>query len=326
MFRSHSYPDRIRSDRGGFTLVELLVVIAIIGVMVGLLLPAVQASREAARRLQCVNHLKQLGIAMHNYEATYRALPAGRTSTGLSTHAALLMFLEQQALYEQVDWTRNWNHPVNEFATIALVPTFLCPSDPIALNPLGWGGTNYRVNQGTSIHWETAANDFGQASAATRPNGVFHFQSRTRFSDILDGLSNTATFSEHGQGDFSNAISSPTDTFWPQTLPETADEAMRDCEAIDASDLQHQRYSEVGAPWLRAYHSTTVYFHVSPPNRRSCMYPPGRIATTAKSQHPGGVNLAKADGSVGFQSESIDLFIWRALGTRNGGEPIGNAE
>jgi prepilin-type N-terminal cleavage/methylation domain-containing protein len=88
----------------GFTLVELLVVIAIIGVMVGLLLPAVQAAREAARRLQCSNHLKQLGLALHNYESTYKMFPAGRTSLGLSVHAALLPFLEQSNAAETIDY------------------------------------------------------------------------------------------------------------------------------------------------------------------------------------------------------------------------------
>ncbi len=86
------------------------------------------------------------------------------------------------------------------------------------------------------------------------------------------------------------------------------------------TDLSRQGFSNVGSPWLRAYHSTTLYYHVLEPNSRSCMYPPGRIATTAGSRHTGGVQVGACDGSVHFVSSSIDLGIWRALGTRAGGE------
>ena len=158
------------------------------------------------------------------------------------------------------------------------------------------------------------------------PNGLFYLNSHLRFGDIVDGTSQTAAFSEHGKGDFSNAIASVNDTFWPQTNPMTADQAYQQCEAINASDLQYQRVSDVGAPWLQGYHSTTIYFHVSPPNGRSCMFPPGRIATTAKSNHTGGVNVCMADGSVAFRSATIDVALWRALGSRNGAEAIGALE
>ena len=310
----------------GFTLVELLVVIAIIGVMVGLLLPAVQAARESARRMQCSNHLKQLTLALHNYESTYKLFPAGRTSLGLSTHAALLPFLEQVNAADLVDDGVAWNHPNNTLATQTAIPTFNCPSDPQRPNAVGWAGTTYRANQGSGVLWGNPPTDPSDPNhGMPAPDGVFFLNHRLRFADILDGTSNTAAFSEHNQGDFSNAISSPTDTFWPQTHPLTADEAYSQCEAIDSTDLQYQRVSDVGAPWLQGYHSTTIYFHVAPPNKRSCMFPPGRIATAAKSSHVGGVMLAKCDGSIAFVSENIELGIWRAIGTRAGGETIGNA-
>ncbi len=306
-----------RAIRRGFTLVELLVVIAIIGILIGLLLPAVQAAREASRRMQCGNHLKQFGLALHNYESTFKQLPAGRTARGLSAHAALLPFLEQLQIADQVDTTVGWNHPLNAVAATLSVPTFICPSDTYSPNPVGWAGTSYRVNQGAGILWGRPPTDPADPNfGMPEPDGVFYLNSQTRFRDILDGLSNTAIVSEHIQGDFSNAISSRADTFWPQTNPATADEAYQQCEAIDVSDLQYQRVSDVGAPWLRGYHSTTIYFHVAPPNKRSCMFPPGRIATTAKSNHPGGVMVAKCDGSNALVSDSIDLAIWRALGTR----------
>lgn len=322
-----SFLKRAEASRTGFTLVELLVVIAIIGILIGLLLPAVQSAREASRRMQCGNNLKQIGLAMHNYESSYRRLPAGRTATGLSFLTALAPHLEQANAAERIDFSVAWNHARNAEARTLAVASFLCPSDPQSKNPVGWAGTNYRANQGSGVLWGLAPQNpsdpnFGMPD----PNGPFFLNSWLGFRDIIDGLSNTVAFSEHGQGDFSNAISSRTDTFWPQTNPLTADEAYQQCEAIDPTDLQYQRVSDVGAPWIQGYHSTTIYFHVSPPNKRSCMFPPGRIATTAKSAHPVGVQVAKCDGSVAFVGNSIDLAIWRAMGTRAGSEIVGVAE
>jgi prepilin-type processing-associated H-X9-DG protein len=165
----------------------------------------------------------------------------------------------------------------------------------------------------------------GPNSTLPAPNGVFFVNSAIRLTDITDGTSNTAAFSEHLIGDFSNSIATErTDTFWPQTYPNTPDEAVHMCAAIDPNNLSYQRVSDVGAPWLQGYHSTTIYFHVGLPNTRSCMFPPGRIATTANSGHINGVNLALCDGSVRFVSNSISLATWRALGSRNGGEVLGN--
>jgi len=141
-----------------------------------------------------------------------------------------------------------------------------------------------------------------------------------RIGDITDGLSNTAAFSEHGKGDFSNAISSATDTFQPGTNPTTADEAIRDCAAVNIASLSFQGNSNVGGPWLVGGHTTTCYFHAAPPQSRSYMFPPGRISTTAKSYHTGGVQVARCDGSVTFIARTIDLAAWRAFGSRNQGD------
>ena len=111
-----------------------------------------------------------------------------------------------------------------------------------------------------------------------------------------------------------------TDTFAPGTHPTTADQAVTDCRSVNVTDLTMQGYSNVGAPWLYGYHSTALYFHVGPPNSRSCMFPPGRIATTANSAHAGGVNVGLVDGSVRFVKDGIDLAAWRGLGSRNQGE------
>jgi prepilin-type N-terminal cleavage/methylation domain-containing protein len=319
-------------NRSGFTLVELLVVIAIIGILVGLLLPAVQAAREAARRMQCSNNLKQLGLSMHNYESTYKRFPSGNLvgtsfSIGLSAHARLLPFMEGSNLYQLVDFNSAYNHVNNNAARLQSIPMFQCPSDNYSLLAPTLGGANsYYANSGTNIlagspPTLTSDPNYGMPEC----NGIFYRDSKVRPADIIDGLSNTCAFAEKIAGDGNNAISTPlSDTFQPGTRPANADEAMRDCMAVNVTDLSKQGYSNVGAPWLQAYHSTTLYYHVLPPNSRSCMYPPGRIATTAGSRHTGGINTANCDGSVRFVSNSVDLTIWRALGTRAGGEATNN--
>jgi prepilin-type processing-associated H-X9-DG protein len=140
-------------------------------------------------------------------------------------------------------------------------------------------------------------------------------------AEVTDGLSHTAALAERRLGDGSNNVSTEnSDSYLPGTYPADADEALRDCNAMNAADLSKQSLSDIGMPWIRAYHSTTMYFHGSTPNGRSCMFPPGRIMTTASSLHPGGVNLLLCDGSSQFVSDDVALATWRALGSRNGGE------
>ena len=313
--------------RSGFTLVELLVVIAIIGVLIALLLPAVQAAREAARRTQCTNNLKQFGLAMQNYHDVHKFFPAGSLDTGLSVHARLLPYMEETAVHGLVRFDRPYNHADNLAAFNARVETFLCPSDSGSSVPANAGGpNNYYGNQGSGILFGMPPTNSSDPNfGMSEPNGVFYRNSRTNFASLLDGSSKTAAFSEKVVGDFNNGIATPkSDTFQPGTNPPTPDQAYADCLAVNTSDLSKQGYSNVGAPWLRAYHSTNLYYHVAPPNGRSCMYPPGRIMTTANSHHPGGVNLSMCDGSVRFVQSNIDLVTWRAMGTRAGGEALGD--
>jgi prepilin-type processing-associated H-X9-DG protein len=310
-------------------LIELLVVIAIIAILMGLLLPAVQKVREAAARLKCQNNLKQIGLALHHYHDGQGALPASRNVTfnlSFSAHSRLLPYLEQENCYRTIDFTMSPLDPMNdERAGRSVIATFLCPSDSRSEVPAGWAVTNYRANEGTSLVFGYGPSDPNGVNAAMPPpNGPFFANSKYRFADINDGLSNTAAFSEHLIGDFSNGISTPNgDTYRPGTYPATPDEAMAQCAAIDVSDLRFQGNSNVGAPWLRGSHSTTSYYHSPPPGWRSCMFPPLRIMTTANSNHTNGVNVLLLDGSVRFVSNSISLPAWRALGTRNGGEALG---
>src|SRR5687767_5827168 len=139
--------------RQAFTLVELLVVIAIIGILVALLLPAVQAAREAGRRISCSNNLKQFVIASHNYHDTLLCFPSGRNRRDFSTHAQLLPYFEQLTTHKLIDTSKSWNHANNAEARAQKIPTFLCPSDPQRETPLGWAGTNYRANQGSGVLW-----------------------------------------------------------------------------------------------------------------------------------------------------------------------------
>lgn len=325
----------MRSNRKGFTLVELLVVIAIIGILIALLLPAVQAARESARRSQCNNNLKQIGLALHDYHDTFKRLPASDagvwnatgslTNTDISDLARVLPYLEQMNVYQLIRFDLKWNDPLNAAAAAQRVNVFMCPSDSAGQVPVTYGPNNYYCNQGTQILFggvpptNPTNPNFGMPPA----DGVFYTNSFIPFAEILDGLSNTAAVAEKVTGDWNNGLATvKSDTFQPGTYPATPDQALQQCRAIDPTNLSFQGYSNVGAPWLYAYHSTSFYYHIAPPNERSCMYPPGRIMTTANSYHPGGVQVALCDGSVRWVNESVDIWAWRALGTRRAGETI----
>jgi prepilin-type N-terminal cleavage/methylation domain-containing protein/prepilin-type processing-associated H-X9-DG protein len=325
-----------------FTLIELLVVIAIIAVLIALLLPAVQAAREAARRAQCVNNLKQIGLALHNYNSSNNVFPMSRVYQSgssplnqlFSPHAALLPYLEQTTIFSSINFnlasyteqseTVMYAVPAQATATATTIQTFLCPSDPHSWTiPTGWAANNYRANEGNGLVYGYGPSDPKSVNVnMPPPNGVFFIGVCYGIQSITDGTSNTAAFSEHLTGDFNNGMWCPEDTFLPGTYPSTQLQAIAQCNAIDPTNLSFQGVSNVGAPWIYGYHSTTSYYHSSLPGSRSCMFPPSRIMTTADSKHPGGVNVLMADGSVRFVKLSINLQTWWALGSRNGGEVL----
>ncbi len=317
--------NRSRSRRA-FTLIELLVVIAIIAVLIALLLPAVQQAREAARRTQCKNHLKQLGLALHNYHDNFKGLPMAKGSPNMSMHPRILPFIDQAPLYNTIDFNVSATHANNATALATNIAAFRCPSDPDKMPLLAGGRNNYYTNTGTGVLNDLpSTNPSNSNYNMPMPNGVFYSRSFTRMGDISDGTSNTAMMSERRLGDGSNGlITRDTDTFQPGTYPATTTEARDMCRAADITTTATQGKSNGGVPWLNPDHTTTYYYHTLGPNDRSCMYPPGRIATTANSMHTGGVHLLLCDGSVRFASNSIDINTWQGIGTREGGELLGD--
>jgi prepilin-type N-terminal cleavage/methylation domain-containing protein/prepilin-type processing-associated H-X9-DG protein len=343
-------------QRRGFTLIELLVVIAIIGVLIALLLPAVQAAREAARRAQCTNNLKQLGIAMHNYHSSNECFPIGflypMNSAGLpvpalhyrwSVLAQLTPFLEQSNVYNAL----NMNFPLaagpsglygagpwspfaaNTTATATRVNIFLCPSDgapPPTMLPGGVpsGPSNYQFCTGDGSPGSANPGDVGLTVQA---NGVFILGPPQSIATILDGSSGTVAASEQLIGPAAGGASTQS-----SATPRPHD--VRRAAAITAPPLNDAGCAsptgwrlDKGYGWWDGDYRTTLYNHYLTPNSNSfdCWgtSPPHNPAIkTARSNHPGGVNALYCDGHVGFLKDSINPMTWRGLSTRGGGEVL----
>ncbi len=318
------------SYRRAFTLIELLVVIAIIAILIGLLLPAVQKVREAAARIKCTNNLKQLGLAMHNYEGVYRAFPQGRNQYPkvVSAPARLLAYVEQANLQNLIDPEGTLAvGGQNDTAAKNRVGLLVCPSDPQngVVPGSAYFGTNYVACNGTGVTWDAAGNVTGYLKIPDG-NGVFA-QVPTRIADITDGTSNTAAFSESLLGNGVTPSGTPTD---PQTarlvVLEVAggnDPTPADCDG--GSGTWNARRGE---QWINGHYGNTLYNHYYPPNVRG-KWDCGNGShnkglTAARSNHTGGVNLLLCDGSVRFVGNGVQLAAWRALATRSGGEVPGD--
>jgi prepilin-type N-terminal cleavage/methylation domain-containing protein/prepilin-type processing-associated H-X9-DG protein len=335
----------------GFTLIELLAVIGTLSILMALLLPAVQSAREAARRSQCQNNLHQIGVALQGYETDFQCYPIFSTTHGYGTkqpgeaevwyigafsiHARLLPYLERRDVYNAINFAVGtkpldiFGHPpsattlalaaINATAFSAHVETFLCPSDA---GPFTEAGNNYRGNVGVGPFSSTWAEyrDSG--------NGLFKEVHLSRPSYVTDGLSHTAAFSERLRGSGQNGHPVPERDFWamPPLSVASADQLLLVCQ-IAARPGGGPTFTVGGRSWFWKGRVRTLYTHSQQPNGRipdctqtNAISDPGMA--TARSWHRGGVNVLMGDGSTRSVQETIDLSVWRALGTRNGGEVV----
>ena len=353
----------LSQGRRGFTLIELLVVIAIIAVLIALLLPAVQMAREAARRTQCRNNLKQIGLALHNYESTYRMFPVAQTSWfwqgpgGVSRiwgrhsiHSAMLPYMEQEGLYNSINFSRSVTlhdgDGANGTIRIIRLEAFLCPSDtPPQLtvpalpgSPAGkWQGNNYVACMGRGWPGPGAA---GSPTAAFERDGLFYarqlgFLPLHTHGDIIDGTANTAAFSERLvgfglNGSVQNGRNSYTVNAAPAAFPASPGVFKANC---DMQTVLTARYTNtnngraVGLSWFVGL-EYTKYNHLNTPNANSCLSGTrgaSRGSMAPSSYHPGGVLVLICDGTVRFVSNNVDFGIWQSAATINQQEQYDNA-
>lgn len=342
-----SHHASLRKQRG-FTLIELLVVIAIIAILIALLLPAVQQAREAARRTQCRNNLKQFGLAIHNYESSTGSFPPGRTGYPMvfSAHAQLLPYFDGSNVYNGIDFNTAptfveppvMPYSPNTIAAMTRMPLFLCPSDLGVVAGNSYAPTNYVVCTGSGSN--------PAARYIRAGDGVMYDPKLTgivKFRSVIDGLSNTVAMSESLLGDGYSAggdgtasipgTTPPVDpklqvlnltTNQPSGGPYTAanDTSPTTC-VVGASGF----WSGIrGAKWMNGHYGDTLYNHGLTPN--SSEFDCGNTShavglTAARSRHAGGVTVLMCDGSVRFVGNSVDINIWQSLATIAGGEVSG---
>jgi prepilin-type N-terminal cleavage/methylation domain-containing protein/prepilin-type processing-associated H-X9-DG protein len=334
--------------RRGFTLIELLVVIAIIGVLVALLLPAVQAAREAARRIQCTSNLKQIGLALHNYETALGAWPmpmvlsgAGNTTTyttGWSTQARLLPYLEGNTTFNAANFSLFKEDPDNATVISLSVSTFLCPSEvkpQPSVHDYGVSGvTNYGVCEGDWFVWGGFVGP--ENRSAFGPN-----RSR-RLSDFTDGLGPTVVVAEvkaYQASSNCRHITLPSVNN-PNSVPSPEADPYAVAPEYDNGTCVTQNQSEFHTEWSDGHVHAAGFTTAWPPNKavmgRSTYKGldldlngrneedggPTFAAITSRSYHPGGVNALMGDGSVRFVKGTMSGMTWRSLGTVGGGEVV----
>lgn len=312
----------------GFTLVELLVAIAIIGTLVSILLPAVQQAREASRRLACTDNLRQLGIALHSYHSAHQQFPSGRgdpTPGVFSMHAYLLEYLEQGVVRQTIDFKKApttfsvaggvvHDGAANFSAATTRLSVMQCPSDSYAAGVPGseFGSTNYAANAGSGLT---------QWGSLTDADGVFFKGSRIGLRDILDGSTYTVAMSERLNGpgtDESGDLGADVQRLMLE-IPGGSDTTPEACAASSSGNT----YRERGAKWILGNYGNTLYNHYYAPNVATwdCMnLQQQKALTAARSLHPNVIVTLLCDGGIRLASNAIDLSVWRAVATRQGGE------
>jgi prepilin-type N-terminal cleavage/methylation domain-containing protein len=310
--------------RRGFTLIELLVVIAIIGILMALLLPAIQKVREAANRMLCLNHLKQMGIALHNHHNDHGHFPPGFVSMvtgpwsgdsreprpesgpGWSLFAYLLPYLEQDALYRAISLNLPITHSANAAARRTLVKTYVCPSDaPPRLIAITDSGNPPRESNRPTPIVEAAvcsyAGVLGDGAYEQLPfTGVFHRNSRVRVGDIADGTSNTV-----GIGERTSRFS---ENSWVGVVPGQ--------ETVYAPTAPAYNPALPSFQWRPAITSTLVHVRITSRQPNDPNNSPGSFF----SSHPTGAQFLNMDGSCRLIPSTVSVPVYRALVTRNGGE------
>ena len=312
--------------RGGFTLIELLVVVGVIALLASLLIPAVMASREAARNAQCRNNLKQFGLALHNFEAGRGEFPAGQglpdgEPVGFAPpHVVLLPYLERADALAALD------RPGHEDGMGAVVAGFACPSDPVG------GGTNYRACTGSGLRAPQPYHP-DLDGLPDRLAGAFRIYAGLPASAVRDGLTQTAAVSERRKSG-PGAGWDPATDYWYTAFnagrrdAAAADELIEFCAGFEGTPARFQ--PDAGRAWAHSHFVDTLYNHAAGPNPPfpdcsllsvySVIEPPGGGLHAATSYHPGGVNVLALDGAVHFAADAVDLALWRALATVEGGE------
>jgi len=309
----------------GFTLIELLVVVAIIGVLVALLLPAVQAAREAARRAQCSNNLKQIGVAIHNYAQIHGALPPGyvsnwdpvflrETGPGWGWASMILPQFDNNPIYNQIDFRRQIQDPTQATIRLALIASYLCPSDNM---PSSWRASVglVRVAGGTIIELVIPICDvagsnyvgvFGIGEPGVAGEGVFFRNTSVRFSDITDGLSETLLAGERSY----QMLKGPGPATWVGAVPGAQ---LWSCDAAASGD------PDATGPCVKEDGSGMTLGHTGEGHGPGDPYSDVNQFT---SRHGRGANFLFCDGHVRYLNNSMDYATYKALSTRSWSEVI----
>lgn len=312
----------VRRASSGFTLIELLVTISIIGILIGLLIPAIQSSREASRKAYCSNNLHQLGVALHQHVSEHQVFPDGSNVQGFSLHTALLPFLDQSPLFNGINTSFRPSVKENLTANQIVLTSFVCPSDPVgSTSPWSAAQTSYPGNGGYGIQKFGFNGLFCDNSLQAQAIGV---------ASITDGSSQTTALSEwamsNGKPDDSNPLTVTFDA--PMySLPEEFDQFATVCRNMTPTEAPFILHAK-GCKWMTGDFGQTLFNAVLEPGQHCCTN--GKSINTGafsvSSYHPSGVNVLFADNHVAFIKSTVNLSLWRALSTRAGSETVSSAD